>query len=484
MNGQDPNIQGNQTNLNNDTGMNPNMNNNMDSFVLGSVEPMDVNVQTPVADVPPVEVSAQTMGTMDNLQGAATVQPINNPTSNMAVDQTPMNNIPDANNLNLGPVDLGQQQVETPAQVPLEPQPIPLEMPSNEPALQGGMNFTNNVDSNGFVEPQKIENIGAMPPAEEPTKKKKPMNNILFIILIVALIAGVAYGVYYYLSISKSKSKISVNVKTVNVSLGEQLSDSINDYATFSGTNSTNCVLNKANVDTSKIGEYKYTITCGKNSYEGKVIVEDKVAPNVGTKVVYATVNSTVKPEDFIDYCKDNSECSYAFDNADAVNESLKNVGGPYPVVIGVKDTSDNTTKANGILYVIPYAMVTKLSCSSSAEDMTDIKATRTITDIMAIGSNGVEVGYLNAGRREYKYIFANAEEYNKIAANQEKELTLDGHTGLTTYNDEEKSITISTDLNNNILNEEAGGAFPTPFQDIRTYYESTKNYTCSTINE
>ncbi|MEG0977532.1 MAG: hypothetical protein RSF02_03150, partial [Bacilli bacterium] len=79
------------------------------------------------------------------------------------------------------------------------------------------------VNSNGFVEPNKVENIGTVPPpvTNNNKKKQKPINKVLFIILIVVLICGVAYGIYYYLSVSKPK--VSVKMKPLVVNVDEKL---------------------------------------------------------------------------------------------------------------------------------------------------------------------------------------------------------------------------------------------------------------------
>ena len=151
-------------------------------------------------------------------------------------------------------------------------------------------NFTPSGNINDFTNSNKVENIGVVPPQNNDNKKKKPMNKILFIILIIALIGAVAYGVYYFLSVSNNTVKLTP--KTVSIGVGETVPDDIKEYATFTRGNASTCSVNTRNVDTSTVGEYEVTITCGKNTYKAKVVVSDKTAPVAEVNMVFTTINT------------------------------------------------------------------------------------------------------------------------------------------------------------------------------------------------
>lgn len=438
MNGQSPNNneidnQNNNSNVMGGLGMDP--------TVLGGIQP--VERLEPINEIP-----------------VTPVQNVINPNMNMV-------NNTEVVNPNIG--------IEN-SNIDIQPQPIPGTVPN--------MGLPNNgINSNGFVEPNKVENIGTMPPNNNENKKKKSMNKGVFILLILALMLLVAYGVYYLLSLSKSK--VDVKLKdNLTVSLGEVLSSDINDYATITGTNSANCTLMTANVDTSKIGDYQYTITCEEDTYTGTISVKDTMAPIVDLNIVYKTVNSAVTVEDFVKDCTDDSKCETELVNASTVNNYLTTVGGPYNIEIKAKDSLDNTTTVHGILYVVPYDIKAFLSCSSAEESMTEFKANKTVIDKLTVGNDGTNISYLGAARREFKYIFTDEAEYKNAIGNKEYNLTFDGQTGLAMFDDENLTLTISTDLDINSLNTDAGGTFPTLYPDILNYYQTTRGYTCQVVTE
>jgi len=335
-----------------------------------------------------------------------------------------------------------------------------------------------NTNINGFVEPNKVENIGAMPPKNDEPKGKKP-NKIVFIILVLALIAGVAYGVYYYLSVSKTKVTVTPK-ENIEISINEKLSSDPGDYALIKGTDSSNCTRNVDNVNTSKPGVYEYTVTCNGKDYKGKITVKDMEGPELAVKIVYTTVNNTVDVNSFVTKCEDPSGCVVSFVDPATATNYMNTAGGPYDIDIIAKDSLDNTTKAKAILYVVPYDIQITMVFDASSEKIGNV--TKTVSDKLKFGYNETIV-YLNAGRREYKYVFSNKQEYEAAVGDKTSEMTYDNMTGLAFYDDENLTLTISTNLDQNTLNSEASGAFPTAFNDIRTLYEN-KGYEARSIEE
>ena len=317
--------------------------------------------------------------------------------------------------------------------VPTEPvaRPIPGTegLPNNDMNnLMGGTVGvgTTNFGTPNMVNPTKVENIGVVPPANE--KKKKPMNKFLFILLIVVLIAGVAFGVYYFLNISKNNVKLT-------------------------------------------IGEYPVTITCNNKTYETKVIVGDKTAPKVELNTVFRKVGTSVKVEDFVKNCIDPSNCKTSFLNTEEVNNYLQTAGGPKKVEIVAEDDNGNKETYATELYVTSDDIFLFLGCTSNEEEVLNYNAKKVTSDIFAISRN--EFAFLNVARRDYIYTFSDEAEYKQVIGNKNVTITFDNVTGNALYDDENKQLTIATDLSMDTLNSENNNAFPSNYSDIQELYKN-----------
>lgn len=454
MNGQDSNNQLNQNNLND--GSNP--------TVLGGLTPDNqtpLPEKTEVNNVPPVNPS------------------LNESTPSFSTGVPPMNEpVMLDNDAQTNPTN---EETESSTEAVL--QPIPGTNPVNTPTV--GLDPNNlNGNSNGFVEPNKVENIGTVPPPKE--NEKHPMKKVLFVLLILVLIAGVALGVYYYLSISQ-KSKITITPKNdpTLISIGDKVSTSVVDYVTISGTDSKNCSVDVSKVNSKEAGEYEYTVTCGiekgKNKeYIGKVKVGDGSAPEVVTNIVYKKVGSTeLSVDDFIKSCTDASGCNVEFEGYQEVLEKLATVGGPYEVAIKATDGENNSATINGELYVVPFDFQLYYACSSQSEE-SEAGPNKTVVDKLAFGRNeNNTVAYLNVGRREYKYEFNDEALYKEAVGQKGTTISYNVITGLAKYDDENLILTISTDLPYATLKSEITGNFPTTLSEFDTYYKN-KGYSCS----
>ena len=323
--------------MNNENQTNQNMNNGMmNSTPLGSVGPMPNPTPQPSDPLNNVgSVPAANLGSVE--------PPVNNinPTGvpgsvspAQAVPTAPVNPSvnPEINPLG-GPEPLGAAPVAnptpnvnpTPATPGVTPPPAPemggvnlgpIEQPIPGTTSMGPNNTMSN--SNGFVETKKTENFGANPPAANGSKEKKPMNKVLFIILIVVLLAAIAYGVYYYLSMGQ-KSKISVTTRDVEYNINELLSSNVSDYATITGTDPKNCTLDLTNVDNKTEGVYQYAIKCDDQRFTGNVSIINNVLPTAQAKDVFTTVategeaSTIYTANDFVEVgsCTGNN-CTYA----------------------------------------------------------------------------------------------------------------------------------------------------------------------------
>lgn len=448
MNGQNPNELNNQNSLN--------------ATSLGAINnssyPNQVPNMMPNQAQNPTMIPNQEPESLD----VGVSQPLPNVNNTVNPEVTPVNNIPP------------------------QAQPIPgtegTPAPTFSNLTANTVGISNSNLNNNFVSPQKIDNIGTIPPTgNEPSKKaKKPMNKVLFTILILILIAGVAYGVYYFLSQSK---KVKLEGKTVNVEIGATLSTNINDYFTIKTGSSSLCnTVNVKNVDTKNPGSYKVTVTCGKDTYTSTVVVADKQSPQVSLKPVFKTVNDTLTINDFIISCTDASNCTTTFKDEATITNYLQTVSDKkYQVTINAKDDLGNEKEYNTDLYVLPYQLFRFINCEGQPENLQGYKATKTTSDIIPTGVNeeGSPV-FMQVARREYKYTFEETKEYMDVIGKKDAIMTFDNVTGLAYYNDTNKTLIISVDLPIETLQSENNNAFPTSFVGIQNLYKDTKLYSCS----
>ena len=445
MNGQNPN------NLNNSE-------NNFGAMTLGNTggnttsgRPNEVETLNPTP-MPNVGGENVTPSQLPNDAGVVTPQP------------TAIDNLMD----DVGP--------DTPVENAVPTEPVARPIPGTEGLPNNDMNNlmggtvgvgTTNFGTPNMVNPTKVENIGVVPPANE--KKKKPMNKFLFILLIVVLIAGVAFGVYYFLNISKNNVKLTT--KEITIGIGEAVPDDVKSYTTSISGNTNLCSVNIRNVNSLVIGEYPVTITCNNKTYETKVIVGDKTAPKVELNTVFRKVGTSVKVEDFVKNCTDPSNCKTSFLNTEEVNNYLQTAGGPKKVEIVAEDDNGNKETYATELYVTSDDIFLFLGCTSNEEEVLNYNAKKVTSDIFAISRN--EFAFLNVARRDYIYTFSDEAEYKQVIGNKNVTITFDNVTGYALYDDENKQLTIATDLSMDTLNSENNNAFPTEYLYIKELYEN-----------
>lgn len=393
------------------------------------------------------------------------------------VNVTPTTNAPET----VAPASsISNNATNTPVATPIpgtENNNMPSNMGSSIGQDPGGISL-GSVNNNGFVEPTKVEDIGAVPPKQE--KPKRPMNKVLFTIIIVLLIGAVAFGVYYYLNLGSSK--VSVTVKDVTLGLGETLSDDINDYATITGGGASTCKKDINNINTNALGDYNFTITCGEDVYSGTVHIVDKTAPTAQLKTVYKVLNTdTIAVDDFVTSCTDPSNCAYSFTNEETVKSYLQTAGGPYNVGITLTDDENNSKEVNAILYVSPTEITAIRSCTSLDSEIAGFSGSMTTTDNLVLGLTENGLGYLGISQRIYTYKFSNNDDYLQIISDKPETMTFNNISGLAQYDDENNTLKIATDLDVSTLDTEAGGTFDRTYNGLKNFY-SQKNYTCINI--
>ena len=209
----------------------------------------------------------------------------------------------------------------------------------------------NNLNNNGVVgvDPtfvDTVESLDVLPPSMQP---KAPDNNpstgkkILFAILIIVLMAGVAFGVWYYLSLGK-KATVSTNVELMDktILVGDELSKNIADYGSFKGVNPESCTINLLNVKVSEAGEYPYTVTCGDNTYSAKIFVKNSTRLNVETNIVYLKEGDELDPKALV-----TGDETYEYTLVSNLDEILAEEGNLHKVEVLVKsEDAEETVEA------------------------------------------------------------------------------------------------------------------------------------------
>lgn len=466
---------------------NGNNDNGLNAVSLGSIEvggsnpptPPVESLEQPSASVNPVPTVNPTP--VDNLNVTPTVSPVEPAPSVATTTSVPpvVNAEPEVSAANtdvvtpVAPVAPVDPIVEEPTVVNPIPDPVP-------PVSTVNYDIPQAIDTNM---PPIFNEIGTVPPIDggpiptptmnmnnnvpEPTEKKKgKTNKLIFVIIIVLLIAAVGVGVYIFLNMSNDTPVTpTVTLKPVTIEAGSEVSQNIEDYAEFNGIDSSTCTLDTSNItDTTIINnEYSFIITCGEVTYEGSATIVDTTAPQVTLRDVTVQVNNEVGPEDFIVTCDDATKCSYEFVDAEQVNTYIATPA-DYHVEITVRDEAGNEVIVEGTLIVSQEEVPdVYMSCSMNDENIK--------LGIVAGEFNGSVV-------REYSFTL-NETDYNafKEANEDSVSVTYNNVTGVPSFDDENLTVTLSTNLTMEEYEQEAG-AVPDTYGEALTYFSSS-GYSC-----
>jgi hypothetical protein len=352
--------------------------------------------------------------------------------------------------------------------------PVPNELP----------HFKDELNSQNSIKPEisqitelEKEDIGVIPPKKMEKKDNSKFKKGLFIVLIIILIIGVAFGVYYYLSIANSNAK--VKPKNIVMELGSTVSTNPSFYADFNGVAPENCVMNTTQINTKQVGTYNYSITCGNKTYNGVVNVKDTIAPKTNLQDVVKVVGESVEAKEFIVSCDDASTCSYEFGDLNAITSDLQTPG-EYSVDIIVSDTSGNKSTVKGTLNVLSKKITAYLSCTGEATSLKDYAGYTYTYDTFAIDDTNT---YLGIAYRIKRYSFLKTDEYTKVKTDNNGKTEYDGTKGIINFDDTLKYLNIENKLTNDDLTKEYGSEFPNNYNSIKTYYEQ-KGYVCATKTE
>lgn len=346
-------------------------------------------------------------------------------------------------------------------------------------------NFIHDNNSIG-TDPTLIETIDSLDvlpggTSENPNDKKKKyktkdpdkkgndiIKKIIFVVVIIALMAGVAFGLYYYLSLgTKKKNTVNFTLDNISIGVNEELSKNVIDYGNFSTVDISTCSLNINDVNVSEVGTYNYSVTCKSTTRTAQIIVENNSTIEGETLLVFKNTGDTVEAKEFI-----NSDREYeiSFENEDEVKSALNMSGGPYLVNLKLSENGSEKSVSSA-LYVMKSTPKMFLSCTSNIID-----DKYTITDKMAFDDDGND---LNVKVRIYTYSYP--EDYeSKVSEIVDGKITIDDHEGIALTNSNDRTISIVNLLSQTTLNSEYGSSFPDKYNPINNYYRTTKNYTCS----
>ena len=471
-------------------GMNNNPNNNvinpMDQVVIPETAQMENNVVQPAPEVMPVNngINGNTINpNIQNIGGVINPQPVTPVQPMLAQNNVPVEpvqqSIPNQNTIDNG--NYTAQAVNN--------------MNQNNTGMNVGVPNNGNLGMNPNPQPMPAfdnpNNIGTIPPNNniaQPInnkKQKKGMNKTLFIILIIGLLGAVGAGVYWYLSLPKTPD-VTIETKDITYELNEEISTSVEDYATIKGTNASNCTLNTDKIDTTKIGQYEYTITCGTLEKTGKALVGDTKAPIVSLVTVYKKINDELKPEDFIGICSDTTECKYEFEDESTATTLTSTAGENISVNLIVKDESENEIKVEGKLNVITSGIRAYYECTSKEQNLEDLNATMTLTHSLGILDTNAADGKLafgNFGTQKVVYKFTDAEQFDNLQKEFKEKgiVTINNIEGIADFDKENMTITMISDIDLSNLKTQYGEESFVSYGTIKPLYETTLGYTCRT---
>lgn len=408
-----------------------------------SAQPASIN-PSPVVDIPevptaPVNEVPQTPN-LESTQGMGL-----NDIASAALNQNVMNDVGMAPvEQPVAPVDVSAP-VSAPSEVvatPSEPvagptMPIPDQMP--DMSYQAGVSTP--VD---YATPMSnFDEIGTTPELDPKAKMNKKNGKTALFALIILAIAALGAGSYYLINVKHIFDKSSVKTKDVSVEQGQELSENINDYATFNNTSSSNCVIDLTKIDIQVAGEYVYTIKCGEKEYTGKVTVADTKAPTARLKanVVEVANVANVTADTFVDACYEEN-CTTSLVDSQDLNITAKGV---YPVKIKVTDDSGNASNVTAPLVVIDGSIHIGLIAS---KDVVSNDEYRLVEKVVVLYSDNSFVAYTM-----YQFDFESKDLYiSQNNVGEDGNMAIGDYSGIPVYVPDSQRITLVSDSLNNLI--------------------------------
>lgn len=319
--------------------------------------------------------------------------------------------------------------------------------------------------------PSEIKkNIKASSDLKKPNNASNVIKKILFTIVVLLCMAGVSFGVYYYLSLGTKAKKNAPVLENKTIFMGDSLSSSIMEYGDFSKIDISKCTLDVLGVNVNEVGEYDYSVTCNEVKYSAKIYVKEKVIFNVATKLIYVDSTDELKPEDFVSIDGDDYTVSYANSNQGFNDFGLQSVG------IRITDSNDKEMVVYGLVYVVSSTPSMYLTCTSPDEIVNGNTLNK--IDRFAVNENDED---MDLTIRKFKYTFTDDKSFEMtLFSIKDGMTTIEGNSGYALVNIDNKTIELISAVSRDDIEQEIGETLGTGYRDIGTYYRGTLKYSCS----
>ena len=316
---------------------------------------------------------------------------------------------------------------------------------------------------------------------KKPEKKGSFIKNLLFIILVLALMGGVAFGVYYYLRLAKNnENNVNVtpafNLNKMQINEGDEIPQSLSEYGDFSKIDISNCALDTSEVKNNVPGNYTYYVMCNGSKYSESFVVKSKdgsdepIAPTVTKRLNVTTYfNYTIKGEqlNIERLISSDDNLTFSFVDKEKYKEDMYNIG-LQKVEIKAVDEENNENTYYAFVYVINEEPKMKFKC---------ISPNNSLIDEIIFNKNKEN---MNNSVRMYEYTFDETEYSNMIETVTNGTIKINENEGNAILDYTNKKITILKDLPTETLNSEYGGTFPSTYSEVSNYYRNSLKYTCS----
>ena len=316
---------------------------------------------------------------------------------------------------------------------------------------------------------------------KKPEKKGSFIKNLLFIILVLALMGGVAFGVYYYLRLAKNnENNVNVtpafNLNKMQINEGDEIPQSLSEYGDFSKIDISNCKLDTSEVKNNVPGNYTYYVMCNGSKYSESFVVKSKdgsdepIAPTVTKRLNVTTYfNYTIKGEqlNIERLISSDDNLTFEFANKEKYKEDMYNIG-LQKVEIKAVDSENNENTYYAFVYVINEEPKMKFKC---------VSPNNSLIDEIIFNKNKEN---MNNSVRMYEYTFDEKEYSNMIETVIDGTIKINENEGNAILDYQNKKITILKDLPKETLDSEYGGSFPTTYSEVSNYYRNSLKYTCS----
>lgn len=316
---------------------------------------------------------------------------------------------------------------------------------------------------------------------KKPEKKGSFIKNLLFIILVLALMGGVAFGVYYYLRLAKNnENNVNVtpafNLNKMQINEGDEIPQSLSEYGDFSKIDISNCKLDTSEVKNNVPGNYTYYVMCNGSKYSESFVVKSKdgsdepVTPTVTKRLNVTTYfNYTIKGEqlNIERLISSDDNLTFEFANKEKYKEDMYNIG-LQKVEIKAVDSENNENTYYAFVYVINEEPKMKFKC---------VSPNNSLIDEIIFNKNKEN---MNNSVRMYEYTFDEKEYSNMIETVIDGNIKINENEGNAILDYTNKKITILKDLPKETLDSEYGGSFPTTYSEVSNYYRNSLKYTCS----